>query len=62
MKKQKKINGTDLGILFSIVGLLASVAVIVINLIDRENLAVGIALFCACAATLSTNVRNKKNQ
>ena len=62
MKKLKEIDVTDLGIVFSVVGLLASVAVIVINFIEGESKAVGIALLCACAATLSTNVRNKKNQ
>ena len=62
MKKQKKFDGSDLGILFSVIGLLASLAVIVFDCVDGESPAVGIALFCACAATLSTNVRNKKNQ
>ena len=61
MKNNKKLNGTDIGIIFSIIGMIASIAVIILNFIDGESKAVGIALFCSCTATLLTNVRNKRN-
>ena len=61
MKDRKKLSGTDMGIVLSIIGIIASVAVIVMNFIDGESKAVGIALFCSCTATLSINVRNKRN-
>lgn len=61
MKNKKKITSTDVGIIFSIIGIIASIIVIIMNFIDGENKTVGIALLCSCSATLSANVRNKKD-
>lgn len=57
----KKINEYDVGIIFSIIGIIASLLVIIINVINHESITVGIGLICSCSATLATNVRNKKN-
>ena len=57
-----KINGTDIGIIFSVIGMIASIVVIIMNFIDGESKSVGIALLCSCAAVLSTNVRNKRSE
>lgn len=62
MKNKKKITGTDMGIVFSIIGMIASIIVIIMNFIDGESKTVGIVLFCACLATLSANVGIKKEQ
>lgn len=59
--EKKKITGTDLGIIFSIIGIIASIILIVLNFINAENKTVGIVLLCACSASLSANVTNKKN-
>ena len=62
MKKKRKITGTDVGIAMSVVGLLASLIVIVFSFIDGTSKATGVALFCACSACLSMNARNKRNE
>ena len=58
----KKINGYDVGIVFSIVGIVASIIVIIIDIIKKESVGVGIGLLLFGILTLSTNVRNKKNE
>lgn len=58
----RKITGTDLGIIFSVIGIIASIILIVINFINDESEIVGIILLCACSASLSANVNNKKNE
>ena len=58
--KNKKITGSDVGIVLSIVGIIASVAVIVIDYMNKESIGVGIGLVCFCCISLSTNIRNKK--
>ena len=58
----KKITGPDVGIILSIVGIIASILVIVINVIKEESAGVGIGLLLFCILTLSTNVRNKRNE
>ena len=60
--KKKKISGFDVGIIFSIVGIIASILVIIINLLKNESVGVGIGLLLFCILTLSTNVRNKRNE
>ena len=60
--KKRGIDVSVVGIILSAIGIIASIGVIVLNLIDGERIAVGIALFCACSATLATNVRNKKDK
>jgi hypothetical protein len=58
----KKITGPDVGIILSIVGIIASVLVIVIDAIKKESVGVGIGLLFFCVLALSTNVRNKRNE
>ena len=58
----KKITGYDVGIIFSIVGIVASILVIIINVLKNESAGVGIGLLLFCILTLSTNIRNKRNE
>lgn len=58
----KKITGPDVGIILSIVGIIASILVIVINAMKKESVGVGIGLLLFGILTLSTNVRNKRNE
>jgi hypothetical protein len=60
--KKKKITGSDVGIIFSIVGIIASILVIIINASKNDSVGVGIGLLLFCILTLSTNVRNKRNE
>ena len=61
MKNKKKMTESDVGIIFSIVGIIASILVIIINAIKRESIGVGIGLLIFCFLTLSTNIKNKKD-
>ena len=61
MKNKKKITGYEVGIVFSIIGIVASVMVIIINLVKGESAAVGIGLLCFCFLNLLINVRDKRN-
>ena len=61
MKNKKKITESNVGIIFSIVGIIASILVIIINAIKRESIGVGIGLLIFCFLTLSTNIKNKKD-
>ena len=58
----KKVTGPNVGIVLSIVGIIASILVIVINAMKKESVGVGIGLLLFCILTLSTNVRNKRNE
>ena len=58
---KKPFNASDIGIIAAIIGMVASLVIIVMNFIEHESKSVGIVLFCSCAATLATNVRNKRN-
>lgn len=60
--EKKKITGSDVGIIFSVVGIIASILVIIINALKNEDIGVGIGLLLFCILTLSTNVRNKRNE
>ena len=60
--KKKKINGYDVGIVFSIIGIIASILVIIISFIKKESIGVGIGLLLFCILSLSNNIRNKKNE
>ena len=60
--KNKKLTGSDVGIIFSIIGIIASMLVIFINVLKNESAGVGIGLLLFCILTLSTNIRNKKNE
>lgn len=59
---KKKISGEDLGIIFSIIGIIASILVIILNTVHGENRSIGIVLLLTSTSTLSMNVRNKKNK
>lgn len=59
--KEKKITGTDLGIIFSIIGMIASIILIILNFVNDESKTIGIVLLCSCSANLCANARNKKN-
>ena len=48
MKENKKINGYDVGIIFSIVGIIASILVIIIDALNNESVGVGIGLLLFC--------------
>ena len=60
--KKKKITGSDVGIIFSIVGIIASILVIIINAFKNESVGVDIGLLLFCILTLLTNARNKRNE
>ena len=60
--KKKKINVYDVGIVFSIIGIIASILVIIISFIKKESIGVGIGLLLFCILSLSNNIRNKKNE
>ncbi len=57
---KKKMNEYDLGIIFSIVGILASIGVIALKLFNKENIAIGIVLLVACIGILVINIKQKK--
>ena len=59
---KKKITDSGIGIIFSIVGIIASILVIIINALNNESVGVGIGLLLFCILALSTNVRNKRNE
>lgn len=57
----KKITGPDVGIILSIVGIIASILVVIIDIIKKESFGVGIGLLLFCILTLLTNIKNKKD-
>jgi hypothetical protein len=58
---KKKMNEYDLGIVFSIVGIIASIGVIALKLFNKENIAIGILLLIACIGMLVINIKQKKD-
>ena len=60
MKKKKRITSSDVGIIFSIVGIFASILVIIINALKHESVGVGIGLVVFCLLSLFTNIKNNK--
>lgn len=61
-KKEKRvITGNDIGIICSGVGIVFSIILIGLNIIDHEGLEIGIVLLCACTVNLIVNIRFKKN-
>lgn len=58
----KKITGPDVGIILPIVGIIASILVVVIDILKKESVGVGVGLLLFCILALSTNVRNKRNE
>ena len=61
MKEKKKGNIMNVGIAISILGIIASLTVIIMNVIDGSSKTVGIVLLCACALGLINNVNIKRN-
>jgi len=55
----KKVTGADVGIIFSLIGIIASILVIVINVFKHESVGVGIGLLLFCILSLITNTKNK---
>ena len=44
MKKKRKITGPDVGIIFSIIGIIASILVIILDALKSESIGVGLGL------------------
>ncbi len=61
MKKKKAITGTDVAIICSAIGVIASIILIIMDIIDHESTIAGIGLFCLCMTQLLVNVKNKKD-
>lgn len=59
-KEEKGLKAADIGILCSSIGLLASIALIVMNLLDGESVVLGLILLCACGVNLLANLKNKR--
>jgi hypothetical protein len=57
----KKITGTNLGIIFSIMGIITSLILIVLNFVNGESMTIGIILLLSCSGSLSAIISNKKN-
>ena len=57
----KKFNEYTLGIIFSVVGIIASIAIIILKLISKDNVAIGIVLLIACICSLIVNIKQKKD-
>ena len=57
----KKFNEYTFGIIFSIVGIIASIGVIALKLFNKENIAIGIVLLVACIGMLVINIKQKKD-
>ena len=62
MKNKKEITGIDVKIIFSIIGIIASIIVIIINFIDGESKAIGIALLSSCFTALAVNVKSERQK
>ena len=60
--KKNKINGYDVGIIFSIIGIIASIMLIVICALKNESVGVGIGLLLFCILSLTNNIRLKKKE
>ncbi len=57
----KKFNEYTLGIILSIAGIIASIAIIILKLISKDNIAIGIVLLIACICSLVINIKQKKD-
>lgn len=62
MKNKKKITSFDVGIIFSIVGIIASILVIIVNALKNESIGVGIGLTIFCFLSLLTNIKTKRGK
>lgn len=61
MKEKKTITGTDVAIICSAIGVIASIILIVMDIIDHESTTAGIGFFCLCMTQLLVNIKNKKD-
>ena len=61
MKKKRKITGPDVGIIFSIIGIIASILVIIFDALNSESVGVGLGLLLFCLLSLLINMKNKNN-
>lgn len=61
MKEKKAITGTDVAIICSTVGVIVSIILIVMDIIEHESTTAGIGLLCLCMTHLLVNVKNKKD-
>ena len=59
--KKRKLTGNEIGIVASIFGIIASIILIILNLIDNDNLTIGIILLCSCSITLISNISQRNN-
>lgn len=60
-KNKKKINITDVGIVCSLIGIIASIILIIMNVIDKESITIGVVLLCSCSVNLIATI-NQKNR
>ena len=58
----KKFNEYTLGIILSIAGIIASIAIVVLKMISKDNVAIGIVLLVACICSLVVNIKQKKEK
>lgn len=61
MRKKRKITGPDVGIIFSIIGIIASILVIILDALKSESIGVGLGLLIFCLLSLLINMKNKNN-
>ena len=59
MKNSKKITEYNVGITCSIVAIIASILVIITNVLKKESIGVGIGLLVFSLLALLTNIKNK---
>ena len=58
----KTFNEYTLGIILSIAGIIASIAIVVLKMISKDNVAIGIVLLVACICSLVVNIKQKKEK
>lgn len=61
MKDSRKKMDSNVGIVFSIVGIIASIFVIIINILNNESIGVGIGLVIFCFLSLLKNIKKEKS-
>ena len=62
MKKKKKITAIDMAKVFLIIGLVASILIVIMNFINGESKLVGIILLCTCSVILLTCIKGKEDK
>ena len=61
MKDSRKTMDSNVGIVFSIVGIIASIFVIIINILNNDSIGVGIGLVIFCFLSLLKNIKKEKS-